>query len=114
MTNLKIRAAALLVLAAAAGYTASEAMQTLRPRSRDELPAQVYAALASDAEEAEYFLKNCGGYVAVYEDAKYKDPPSLTPIETAILRSADRAMLDRGIPIRGQRELLALLEDLGS
>ena len=27
---------------------------------------------------------------------------------------ADRAMLDRGIPVRGRSELLELLEDLGS
>lgn len=112
--KLRLRAGLLMVLAAAAAYTGAEAYRTLQPPSRDELPMQIYAALAARAEEAQFFLRSCGGYVAVYRDAKYKTEPELTAIETAELRSADRAMLEKGIPVSGRSELLELLEDLGS
>ena len=39
---------------------------------------------------------------------------TVTPIETACLRTADRAMLRGGIPVESEDELLMLLEDLGS
>lgn len=114
MPRMKIRAVVLLVLTALACYTAGEAYRTLLPRTRDQLPMQIYTAFTAEAEQAQYFLKNCGGVVAVYGDAAYKTDPALTSIPTAALRSADRAMLEKGIPVRGRTELLALLEDLGS
>lgn len=112
--RMSIRAGLLSLLAAAAVFTTTAAYRTLRPKSRDELPMQIYAAIASDADTAEYFLKSCDGHVAIYSDAKYKTAPEMTRIETAELRSADRAMLERGIPVADRRELLGLLEDLGS
>ena len=114
MPRMRIRAALLLVLTAAACYTAGEAYRTLLPRTRDQIPMQIYTAFTAEAEQAQYFLKNCEGYVAVYGDAAYKTAPALTSIATAELRSADRAMLEKGIPVRGRSELLTLLEDLGS
>ena len=41
-------------------------------------------------------------------------PLTVTPIGTACLRTADRAMLRGGIPVESEDELLMLLEDLGS
>ena len=63
---------------------------------------------------AEYFLKNCDGFVAVYRSTKGRAPESVTAIEIAGLRAADRAMLERGIPVSDRQELLELLEDFGS
>ena len=111
---MKLRVALLALLALAAAYTGREAMNTLRPRDRDELPMQIYTALVSDENEARFFLKSCGGYVAVYSDAGYRSSPAITRIETAALRSADRAMVNKGIPLGNYTELLTLLEDLGS
>lgn len=112
--KLRLRMGLLMVLAAAAAYTGAEAYRTLQPPSRDELPMQIYAGFMDRADNAQFFIRNCEGYVAVYRDAKYKTEPELTAIETAELRSADRAMLEKGIPVSGKSELLELLEDLGS
>ena len=59
-------------------------------------------------------LRGDAGYVAVYEKAKDREPVSVTGIELKCLREADRAMLEAGIPVINRRELLLLLEDLGS
>lgn len=112
--KLRLRIGLLMVLAAAAAYSGAEAFRTLRPTSRDELPMQIYAAFIDREDSAQFFLKSREGHVAVYRDAKYKSEPELTAIETAALRSADRAMLEKGIPVGGKSELLELLEDLGS
>lgn len=112
--KLKIRAGFLMLLICAAAYAVSAAYATLQPKSHDELPMQIYSAFIEQADGAQFFLRSCGGYVAVYRDANFKTEPELTAIETTELRSADRAMLDRGIPVRGRSELLELLEDLGS
>lgn len=112
--RMKIRAGLLLLLTAAAAYTSAAAFKTLRPKTRDELPMQIYAAISSDPDTAEYFLKSRDGCIAIYSDAKYKSVPEMTRIETAELRSADRAMLDKGIPVADRRELLGLLEDFSS
>lgn len=112
--KLKIRVGFMLLLMCAAGFAASSAYATLRPVSRSELPMQIYSAFIEQADDAQFFLRSCEGYVAVYRDAGFKTAPEFTSIETSELRSADRAMLEKGIPVRGRAELLALLEDLGS
>ena len=66
------------------------------------------------AESAEFFLRSSGGYVAVYTGQKEKEPVTVTAIEVSNLRGADRAMLEKGIPVSDKSELLELLEDLGS
>ena len=58
--------------------------------------------------------KSCDGFVAVYTASRSRAPESVTAIEVASLRSADRAMIERGIPVADRQELLELLEDLGS
>ena len=52
--------------------------------------------------------------MAVYEGRKAREPAEVTAIETASLRAADRRLLTDGIPASDSRELLGLLEDLGS
>ena len=53
------------------------------------------------------------GVIAVYKSGENR-PTRMTDIETALLRRADRAMLEKGIPAEDLAEVLALLEDLGS
>ena len=112
--KLRIRAALLVLLGTAAVYTGLGAAHSLRPASRDALPAEIYARYSSREERAQYFLKSCDGFVAVYKSVKGRMPESVTAIEVASLRAADRAMLERGIPVADREELLELLEDLGS
>lgn len=112
--NVKLRAAALGVLAAAAVCASLGAVKSLRPAARDVLPAEIYARYAGREEGAEYFIKGCDGFVAVYKGVKGRAPEAVTAIELSSLRSADRAMIARGIPVSDRQELLELLEDLGS
>lgn len=112
--NLKLRAGLLAILGAAAVYTGTKAVKTLRPTVRDTVPQEIYARYARSEESAQFFLKSCDGFVAVYKGAKGHAPETVTTIEVACLRSADRAMLERGIPVSDRQQLLELLEDLGS
>ena len=107
--GLKVRIALMGCLVAAAAFTAAEAYGSIVPEK-----AEVYARFQGREDEAEYFLRPCQGYVAVYGGQREKEPVSITDIELANLRSADRAMVQKGIPVADQRELLSLLEDLGS
>lgn len=112
--NLKLRAGVLALLGATAVYAALGAAKSLHPVVRDTLPAEIYARYSAIEESAQFFLKSCDGFVAVYKGAKGRSPETVTAIEVSSLRSADRAMLARGIPVTDREELLALLEDLGS
>ena len=112
--RLKMRIALLVMLSAAAVLSATGAYRSLRPVNKNPLPEDIYARFTADAETAQFFLKDNGGYVAIFEDGHYRSLMSVTSIETDCLRCADRAMLEAGIPVADQRELLQLLEDLGS
>ena len=81
--KLKFRAGLLAALSAAAVYTGARACRSLRPAVRDALPAEIYARYSSREESAEYFLKNCDGFVAVYRSTKGRAPESVTAIEIA-------------------------------
>ena len=78
------------------------------------VPEEVYASFAGREDSAEFFLRPCDGFVAVYDGRREKTPVSVTDIELANLRGADRALVQKGIPVENRRELLRLLEDLGS
>ena len=110
----RAKAALLMVLMAGALCSGAEALRSLRPTENRQLPREIYERFAVRADVAEYVLKNSGGYVAVFEKARNRDPVSVTNIELKCLRQADRAMLEQGIPVISRRELLLLLEDLGS
>ena len=111
--GLKTRAALLLCLAAAAIYTGGEALKHLEP-VQTGLPEEIYAAYAANEKQAEYFLRAHDGYVAVYTGKRESELSDVTQIEVDGLRTADRAMLEKGIPVLSRTELLTLLEDLGS
>ncbi len=111
--GLKLRIALMTCLIAAAAFTATEAYKSIVP-AQTVIPDEVYAQFTTHEDEAKYFLRPCEGYVAVYDGQREKTPVSVTDIEMSNLRSTDRALVQKGIPVSDQRELLSLLEDLGS
>ena len=111
--GLRTRIALLLCLAAAAVYTGGEALKRLEP-AQTELPEEIYSAYAANEKQAEYFLKTREGYVAVYTGKRASELSDVTQIEVDGLRTADKAMLEKGIPVVRRTELLTLLEELGS
>ena len=113
--HLRFKAAVLLCLGALAAFTGAEAWRSLgRPQTETPPPQELSAPYAARAESAEYLLAEEGGFVAVYEGKSRRGPVRLTGIELGLLRDADQAMLRQGLPVGSHRELLLLLEDLGS
>lgn len=104
----------LMLLAAAAIYLGGEAAATLESPADPSFPSDIYAAFAVRAEQAACYLRPCGNRIAIYATRRSKEPTALTDIDLNTLRSADLAMVRRGIPVSGRSELLMLLEDLGS
>ena len=112
--RLKLKVSLLLLLVSAAIFTAAKAAQSLQPPWERWIPEEVYESLSRKAGQAEYFLGSKSGYVAVFEGRRDTQPLSITAIEIDGLRLADRAMLEKGIPVSDNTALLQLLEDLGS
>ena len=102
----------LVVTAALAFSSAWGAMRTIR-KADERIPAEVYARYQAKSGRARYLLREEDGFVAVYRSGENR-PERLTDIETLLLRRADRAMLEKGIPAEDLGEVLSLLEDLGS
>lgn len=100
-----------MILSAAFSLTA--AYKTLIPAD-SSVPTELYARFLEKKDSAEYFLRLSDGNVAVYGDSKFRKVLENTDIPASSLRKADRAMLEKGIPVENGRELLSLLEDLGS
>jgi hypothetical protein len=82
-------------------------------RQDAKIPAEVWARYQAKSGRAQYLLREKDGYVAVYRSGENR-PERMTQIETPLLRRADRAMLEKGIPAEDLGEVLSLLEDLGS
>lgn len=112
--GMRLRMALLMCLAAAAVFTGAEAYRSLRPGTASLVPEELYARFAARTEEAEFYLRGSDGYVAVFRGARARQPESVTGIELGGLRTVDRAMVEKGIPVLDRKELLLLLEDLGS
>ena len=107
------KVALLLGLMGAALFTGAEALRSLRPRPAYPLPQEIYARYTRNAASAAYTLRPAEGRVAVYEGSRTREPLAVTPIELRLLRRADRAMIEAGLPVATHTELLQLLEDLG-
>jgi len=112
--GIRLRMVLLVFLALAATLMTVAAARSLNYEREDFLPEEIYADYSENAERAEYYLGSSEGYVAVFPSAKDKIPLTTTGIEVEGLRSADKAMLEKGIPVTDRQELLKLLEDLGS
>ncbi len=111
--GMRIKAAVLLCLLSASAYSVCGAYRSIHRSTDTALPEELSARFDSGAE-AQYYLRDSGGYIAVFESRRAREPISVTAIETDILRDADRLLLSRGIPVKSSAELLELLEDLGS
>ena len=112
--GIKLRVSLLLCLMSAAILSSMEAYRILQPVGKSPLPEEIYARYTAKADSAQFYLKDCEGYVAVYGKAGDDTPMAVTAIETSCLRLADKAMVESGIPVSDRKELLLLLEDLGS
>lgn len=108
------KVALLLCLMGTALFTGAEAMRSFRQVPDSRLPAEIYARYARNADSALYYLRGDGAYIAVFRGKRSRDPLTVTAIELEGLRRADRAMIEAGLPVASRRELLELLEDLGS
>ena len=104
----------LLCLMALAAHLAQGAYLSIRPGDEAVLPDELYSSLLSASVQAQYLLRSCGGYIAVYPNRRGASPERITRIELSTLREADRAMLRRGIPAADFQSMLQFLEDLGS
>ena len=111
---MKIKAALLLCLIAAAVFSLFGAYRSLHRGAGPLLPEELTARFVGLDDGAEYFLRDSGGYVAVFAGAREREPLRVTEIETKRLRAADKELLRQGIPAADGDELLVLLEDLGS
>ena len=111
---LRLRAALLMCLMAGAVFTGAEACRSLRREKPAQLPLELMARLTDKADSAAYYVRDSGDYVAVFHSQRDRQPLSVTSIEMSALRSVDQEMVRRGIPVEDRRELLRLLEDLGS
>lgn len=61
-----------------------------------------------------YILGEYDGLIAVYRMGEKGEPVSVTDIELGSLRAADRESIMQGMGAFDEKELLELLEDLGS
>lgn len=100
------------ILAITAVFTAFWALRSIGAKA-GTAPAAAYE-WSCDEADAEFVLREYGGYVGVFAADSTKTPLTVTNIEVDTLREADRDMLGAGIAVSDRDELLTLLEDLGS
>ena len=111
---LKIKIIVLCLMLSGALYSLQQAISGVDSLKYNALPENIYSSYMDMEDKAEYYLKSNEGYVTVYEDREFKTGIRRTDIECNKLRRADRAMLEKGIPVRDRQQLLQLLEDLKS
>lgn len=103
----------LCLMVTASAMSVNQVMKKLGAEER-AVPESVYAQLTASGGDAQYYLGCEGEFVAVFADSRQRRLCTVTDIELKTLRRADTAMLRRGIPVKDEKELLRLLEDIGS
>ena len=104
------KAGILCALAVMSVMSGAAAVRSLDRAGADALPVTV-----SEAEDtAEFYLRECEGYIAVFAGKSSDTPLRITDIETVTLTDTDRALLRNGIAAGDKTQLLKLLEDLSS
>lgn len=111
--KLYAKCALLGALVLGAGATAAGALGGIERNAPPTATVYTYE-WSCPIDEAAFVLRDCGGFVGVYDSAAAKKPVTVTDIEVSCLRDADRDMLTAGIAVSDREELLSLLEDLGS
>lgn len=112
--NFKIKIAVLCVLCVTAVAMTVGAVKTIAAPDAVSTPPVAVSNASVDDKNAEYYLRDCSGYVAVFKGADSKTPIKVTDIETETLNTVDRGLLQQGIPAENKNELLSLLEDFSS
>lgn len=110
----RIRVGLLVCLMMSSGYLATRALGTITPAAAAQPPAGIYESYTAYAENAQYYLRDSGGYVGIFSADRSSEPIEVTGIELSCLREGDRAMILSGLPVSDRAQLLSLLEDLGS
>lgn len=110
----KIKIAVLCVLCVTAVAMTVGAVKTIAAPDAVSTPPVAVSNASVDDKNAEYYLRDCSGYVAVFKGADSKTPIKVTDIETETLNTVDRGLLQQGIPAENKNELLMLLEDFSS
>lgn len=80
----------------------------------DEAANATRASFVSEAEPAEFILREHNGCIAIFLSGSDKSPISVTDIELKNLRKVDSDQIRAGLRVKTEQEVLELLEDLGS
>lgn len=102
------------VLAVTAAVMAVTAITDIEVKGDNEKSPQDINIASFETEDAEYYLRDCEGYIAVFHGSSTRNPVKVTDIETVTLNDVDRELLRTGIPAADKTELLSLLEDFSS
>ncbi len=109
-----IKIAVLCVLCVTAAAMSVGAVRSIAAPEAASTPPTVVSNASVEDKNAEFYLRDCSGYVAVFKGADSKTPIKVTDIETETLNTVDRNKLAQGIPAENKNELLMLLEDFSS
>lgn len=114
--KISVKIAVLAIMAVVATAMAVTAVKSIAAVDDNNTAPTVMdsASVKLDETDAEYYLRDCSGYVAVFKGERSNTPIEITEIETETLNNVDRQLLKDGIPAENKNELLMLLEDLGS
>jgi len=110
--KIRTKTAVLCTLAALSLLSGTAAVKSIGAQEADNDTA--LASVNIQQSRAQYYLRDCEGYVAVFSDISSDTPLTVTDIETRTLTDTDREMLKKGIAAENKGELLRLLEDFNS
>lgn len=109
-----MKIAVLAVLCVTAVVMTVGAVKSIAAPEKENIPPEIISNASAENKNAEYYLRDCSGYVAVFKGANSSTPIEITEIETETLNNVDRKLLKQGIPAENKSELLMLLEDFSS
>lgn len=112
--KIQMKIAVLAVLCVTAVVMTVGAVKSIAAPEKENIPPEIISNASTENKNAEYYLRDCSGYVAVFKGANSSTPIEITDIETETLNNVDRKLLKQGIPAENKSELLMLLEDFSS
>ena len=112
--KIQMKIAVLAVLCVTAVVMTVGAVKSIAAPEKENNPPEIISDASAENKNAEYYLRDCSGYVAVFKGANSSTPIEITEIETETLNNVDRKLLKQGIPAENKSELLMLLEDFSS
>ena len=112
--KIQMKIAVLAVLCVTAVVMTVGAVKSIAAPEKENNPPEIISNASAENKNAEYYLRDCSGYVAVFKGANSSTPIAITETETDTLNNVDRKLLKQGIPAENKSELLMLLEDFSS